>query len=96
LSIIRPDASGAVEFIVTYLWLGALFLIVTLMPNSLQIMAGYEPALDVELRSGNTPPMRAGRLSWRPTIPWAVAVSAVAAVAILQLSGKSEFLYWQF
>lgn len=96
LPIIRPDASGAVEFIVTYLWLGALFLIVTLMPNSLQIMAGYEPALDVELRAGNTPPMRAGRLSWRPTIPWAVAVSAVAAVAILQLSGKSEFLYWQF
>jgi hypothetical protein len=33
---------------------------------------------------------------WGPSLPWAVAVSAIAAVAIFSTGGPSEFLYWQF
>ena len=52
---IAAEEGGAVEFVVTWLWLGALFLIATLLPNSLQIMARYEPALDLRQRAGRTP-----------------------------------------
>jgi len=94
LPFVTPDDSGAVEFIATYAWLGALFLIATLAPNSLQVMARYEPALGAPQRSAAAPP--AGLLTWKPGMVWAVAVSAVAALAILHLNAESEFLYWQF
>ena len=35
-------------------------------------------------------------LTWSPTLLWALAVSALAAVAIMRVGGPSEFLYWQF
>jgi hypothetical protein len=35
-------------------------------------------------------------LLWRPTPAWMALFAAVAAVSIIRLTGKSEFLYWQF
>jgi GDPmannose 4,6-dehydratase len=35
-------------------------------------------------------------MTWKATPRWAVAVASLSVVAILRLSGKSEFLYWQF
>jgi alginate O-acetyltransferase complex protein AlgI len=89
------DDGGATEFILTNAWIFALFLIATLLPNSLQILARYEPALDVGQRPAHTPKL-AGFLRWQPTVAWAFAVGVAAAAAILRLSAESEFLYWQF
>jgi D-alanyl-lipoteichoic acid acyltransferase DltB (MBOAT superfamily) len=89
--MIALEDGGAVEFVLTYLWLGALFLIVTLLPNSLQIMVRYEPALDSRHTATDVTWFR-----WRPTLAWAFTVSVLAGTAILRLSAESEFLYWQF
>lgn len=93
--LVTATDSAAVDFVLTWLWLGGLFVIATCFPNSLEIMARYEPALDLEQRAGRTLEV-AGRFNWKPTLVWAVALSAVAVVAVLRLSAESEFLYWQF
>jgi D-alanyl-lipoteichoic acid acyltransferase DltB (MBOAT superfamily) len=94
--IVGVDEGGATGFIFTYLWLAPLLMIAVLLPNSLQITARYETALDFTERPAHTAPLLGGMFTWRPTIPWAVAVSVLAAAAVLRLSGESEFLYWQF
>jgi hypothetical protein len=40
--------------------------------------------------------VRAGVFQWRPSWPWAVAVSALAVCSIVGLSRIAEFIYWQF
>jgi alginate O-acetyltransferase complex protein AlgI len=97
-----PHGAGAIA--ATYgtdlkqavMWVAALLLIALVCPNTLQILAPYEPALGV--KPASTAPI-IGKLSipaWGPSLPWAVAVSVVAAVAVFTLGGPSEFLYWQF
>jgi D-alanyl-lipoteichoic acid acyltransferase DltB (MBOAT superfamily) len=76
-------------------WIIALLGIALLLPNSLQLLARYEPALGVKQRSTERNRL-AQVFAWRPTLPWSVAVSLVAGIAILRLGGRSEFLYWQF
>jgi hypothetical protein len=60
----------------------------------MRLLDRYEPALGIKPRSGET------RLDvpvkWTPSPVWTVALAALAAVAIVRLSGPSEFLYWQF
>jgi alginate O-acetyltransferase complex protein AlgI len=63
-------------------------------PNTLQILSRYEPALGVKPQPSK---LMFGRLlDWEPSVPWAIAVSAVAAIAMIFIGGPSEFLYWQF
>jgi hypothetical protein len=33
---------------------------------------------------------------WRASLPWMVLTAALGATAFMRLTGKSEFLYWQF
>jgi alginate O-acetyltransferase complex protein AlgI len=76
-------------------WLAALAVLVFFSPNTLQIMARYDPAVGFKVSATEA----AGflrRIRWTPSVAWAVAVSVAAAIGILQLSGPSEFLYWQF
>ena len=78
------------------MWVAILLFITLVCPNTLQILAPYEPALGV--KPASTAPI-IGRLripAWGPSLPWAVAVSVVAAIAVFSLGGPSEFLYWQF
>jgi alginate O-acetyltransferase complex protein AlgI len=78
------------------MWVALLLFITLVCPNTLQILAPYEPALGV--KAASTAPI-IGRLripAWGPSLPWAVAVSAVAGIAVFSLGGPSEFLYWQF
>jgi D-alanyl-lipoteichoic acid acyltransferase DltB (MBOAT superfamily) len=77
------------------LWLVGLSAIVFFCPNTQQLLARYEPALGVKASD----PARENlleRIHWRPTVAWAFAVAVLAVIGILQLSGPSEFLYWQF
>jgi alginate O-acetyltransferase complex protein AlgI len=78
------------------LWIAVLLFIALVCPNTLELLAPYEPALGV--KPAATGPL-IGRFrvpAWGPSLPWAVAVSALAAVAIFYVGGPSEFLYWQF
>jgi alginate O-acetyltransferase complex protein AlgI len=78
------------------MWVAILLFIALICPNTLQILARYEPALGV--KPASTAPVL-GKLrvpAWGPSLPWAVAVSVVAAIAVFTLGGPSEFLYWQF
>jgi hypothetical protein len=74
-------------------WILFLMFIALACPNSLQILASYEPALGARPRAGEK---GARVVEWRPSLPWAIGVSAIAAIAIYSIGGQSEFLYWQF
>jgi len=77
------------------LWVIGLGGIALLLPNTLQILDTYEPALGVRPKQGDRRLLERV-FSWKPSLAWAIAASVVAAVGVLHLSGKSEFLYWQF
>ena len=86
---------SAKEFILSVAWIGVSLLIALLLPNTLQMMARYEPALGLPSRPA-TPLFLSRILHWTPTVPWAVTMSALVLAAVMKLGGKSEFLYWQF
>lgn len=94
--IISATAVGSgQEFVVTTAWILLLLLIALGLPNSLQVMAAYEPALGIKPSPGSRATL-ARLFDWGPTIPWAVAMALLAGIAVMKLGGKSEFLYWQF
>jgi alginate O-acetyltransferase complex protein AlgI len=71
-----------------------LLAIALLMPNTLQMLAAFEPALGV--KQGKTSSRLERILTWRPSRTWAVGLACVALAGILSLGELSEFLYWQF
>ena len=84
-----------------YGWMGLLLLIALVPPNILQIMRPYGPAITLPAPypgDGKLAPFAAllGRLQWRPSPGWAVAVAGLSLLGILALSQVTEFLYWQF
>jgi D-alanyl-lipoteichoic acid acyltransferase DltB (MBOAT superfamily) len=86
---------SAHEFFLAMGWLGVALVVALLCPNTLQIMARYEPALGVH--PAQVSQLRLLRpLRWTPTVAWAIAMSPFVVAAVMKLGGKSEFLYWQF
>ena len=82
------------DFTKMAIWIPILMFVVLACPNTLQILAPYEPALGVKPQSAR---FAIGRgFEWGASLPWAIAMSAIAAVAMASLGGPSEFLYWQF
>ena len=82
------------DFAKTAIWIFILMFVALACPNTLQIMARYEPALGVKPKPTK---LAMGRiLEWNASLPWAIAVSATAAITIASMGGPSEFLYWQF
>jgi hypothetical protein len=82
-----------------------LFLIAILMPNSLELMQRYAPALyfepakpTVASAQGETPapPRRLNTMVLTWNRRWAMLIAAFLIFGILGLSRPSEFLYWQF
>jgi D-alanyl-lipoteichoic acid acyltransferase DltB (MBOAT superfamily) len=70
-------------------WVAVLLSVALALPNTLQFMARYEPALLVNKKPGRI-------LDWNPSLAWATGIAVLAAASIMKLGGKSEFLYWQF
>jgi hypothetical protein len=72
----------------------ALLLIIALtFPNTQEILAKHEPALGFKQRLPQESPLN---VTWTPSLLWGAGVTVAAVIAILQLAGPSEFLYWQF
>ena len=71
-----------------------LLAIALLMPNTLQMLAAFEPAIGVKAEQD----VRAtgAALTWGPSAAWAVGLACVALAGVLSLGELSEFLYWQF
>jgi alginate O-acetyltransferase complex protein AlgI len=88
------DPGASQNFAKTAIWICGLMFIALACPNTLQILARYEPALGVKPQP--TKLLLGRTLEWRASLPWAIAVSAIAAIAAVSISGPSEFLYWQF
>jgi alginate O-acetyltransferase complex protein AlgI len=89
---------NAQDFVKTAMWISLLMFVALACPNTLQLLAAYEPALGIKPQPANVN-LGIGRIrlvKWRPSLPWAIAVSAIAGIAIFSIGGPSEFLYWQF
>jgi D-alanyl-lipoteichoic acid acyltransferase DltB (MBOAT superfamily) len=88
-----PGSGG--ELFISVAWVVVLLAIAWLLPNSLQWISRYEPAIGI--KAVPTAKDWLTRLfDWRPTPTWAFVVAALAITGIVSLGGKSEFLYWQF
>jgi D-alanyl-lipoteichoic acid acyltransferase DltB (MBOAT superfamily) len=74
--------------------IGLLLSIALLLPNTLEILAPYEPALGVKPAKNQQRLLRV--LSWAPSGVWAAGLACIALAGILSLGELSEFLYWQF
>jgi D-alanyl-lipoteichoic acid acyltransferase DltB (MBOAT superfamily) len=93
-AMFEPSAGRAFALAVIC-WIFLVLLIALVCPNTLQILAPYEPALGVG-RPGRNLPRAAIVVEWRPSVAWAVGMSVIAAIGVLLLGAESEFLYWQF
>ena len=83
-------------------WILVLGFFALALPNTLQLLSAFEPALGVKPGVARKLSLT-GRLaalgshvSWKPTLAWAIAVCILAAIGMYHLGGNSEFLYWQF
>ena len=71
-----------------------LLVIVTVLPNTQQIMCRYRPAF--EIYHGEIKRQRFKVLEWRPTLLCSTIVSFLFALSVLGLFGITEFIYFQF
>jgi alginate O-acetyltransferase complex protein AlgI len=94
LGVTAANAWSVRDFAMTAMWISVLTFVALACPNTLQILSRYEPALGVKPQLNKLG--IGGILEWDASLPWAVAVSAVTAIAIASIGGPSEFLYWQF
>jgi D-alanyl-lipoteichoic acid acyltransferase DltB (MBOAT superfamily) len=90
------DAGSGQDFLSAAKWICLLLIIALALPNTLQILAHYEPALGVKPGPTKVLSRKFRLLEWSPSAPWALVVSAIAAIAFVSIGGPSEFLYWQF
>src|SRR5215469_2251803 len=96
IGVIATESGSSQDFVKTAIWICFLMFVALACPNTLQILARYEPALGVKPQQTKFAIGRIKILEWGPSLPWAIAVSAIAGVAIVSIGGPSEFLYWQF
>lgn len=90
------EAGSGQDFLSTGRWICVLMFIALALPNTLQILDRYEPALGVRPRPAGLSIGKIRILEWSPSLSWAIAMSAVAAIAFVSILGPSDFLYWQF
>jgi D-alanyl-lipoteichoic acid acyltransferase DltB (MBOAT superfamily) len=77
-----------------WLVIGAIGVIVYLLPNIYEMLRAYRPAIPTYENQPLTP--RLLRLRWRPNLVWGAFVAALAAIAIAKLNVPSPFLYGGF
>lgn len=77
------------------IWLFLLAPLVFLLPNTLQILDRFEPAIGITPSS--TKNFIFGlHVNWRTSPAWALFIAMTGFFAVLHIGGYSEFLYWKF
>jgi hypothetical protein len=71
-----------------------LFALVWFMPNSMELMWRYRPALPSPYADQPVEPAK--KLSWQPTALNAAAYGLLCIIAVLALSNLKPFIYFQF
>jgi alginate O-acetyltransferase complex protein AlgI len=85
---------SAHDFVMAGAWIIIMMFVALACPNTLQILARYEPALGVKPHLFNRAGLKAAE--WSTSVAWTIGISAITVISILSLGSKSEFLYWQF
>lgn len=70
------------------IWITALLAVCLFAPNSQSLMRLYKPTVGKAIE--------VAQLTWQPNLGWALAVSILATVSVMNLSGVTEFLYFNF
>jgi len=86
---------SAADLVGAMAWVIALLSSALLLPNTLQILDRFEPALSRPRATADIAWLRRS-LVWSPSVAWVAAMSVLAFVAVFRIGGQSEFLYWQF
>ena len=96
-SIANVPANVVIDPTFTVLSIAALIIVVTALPNSIEITRNYRPVIDTvkELANSDT----GTRLVWRPAGAWSLVIAAAGAGALIQLyrlNDMTEFIYFNF
>jgi alginate O-acetyltransferase complex protein AlgI len=75
-------------------WIAILLLFSIALPNTQQVMFRTHPAF--ETYKGEILELRYRWMEWQPTLPWAILLSVIIVLSLLNISRRSEFLYFQF
>jgi D-alanyl-lipoteichoic acid acyltransferase DltB (MBOAT superfamily) len=81
--------------ILAFAWIAGLLGIALLMPNSLQVLGRFEPAL-VPSTAPVTLRVLHRALEWRPSLAWAFSLAVLTLLSMGRIGKDGEFLYWQF
>ena len=89
---VAPDDTN---FFLMLKWILGLLALAWLAPNTQRVLSQFEPALgfDPSVAAKDGPRWA---FNWSPSLGWALATAAIAAVGVIHVAGISEFLYWQF
>lgn len=86
---------GGARFLETWAWVILAASIAFLLPNTQELTRQFDPALDFNVSTlRNTFLMK--RLTWEPSVGWAVFLGMAAVASLLSLNRPAEFLYFQF
>jgi alginate O-acetyltransferase complex protein AlgI len=96
---VAADLSSGATLLRTAAWVTALLIVALALPNSLEVMGRFEPALNFDakaaaMRGGGTGVWSRLAASFEPR--WAAVFGVLLALGVLSLNRISEFLYWQF
>lgn len=62
-----------------------------IMPNTQELFEKFKPCIEQMARPGSK-----ARLYWHPSASWAIVISMLFVVCVLNMNNVSEFLYFQF
>ena len=98
---VAADMSSGGTLVHAAAWVVALLLVATCLPNSLEVMRRFEPALNFRPAAAPAPGrgagvLPAGRLVAQLDLGWAALFGLMLLFGTLSLNRVSEFLYWQF
>jgi alginate O-acetyltransferase complex protein AlgI len=91
---VHPAWSSGSALMEAVLRIAILLAIALGLPNTLELLASFEPAIGV--RPAKQLPRSVRLLAWTPSPAWAIWLAVIACCGILSLGELSEFLYWQF
>ena len=103
LSSIGVVADSTAGSLITYggIYCVVLLLIAIFLPNSLDMMRNYKPALNYSVKKHQREDLffnnkLTALLVWRPNRIWAIFSGVALAIGLMSLQKPSVFLYWQF